>query len=108
MENQKFLANDSIIVASLSGNLQGELAAKVREAMLTYIEDGYSSFRIDFSNVSNIDSTGLGILVTVQKRSIQQGGNIVLENLHGKVKATFERTRLSKAFTIADTKPAIA
>jgi anti-sigma B factor antagonist len=108
MENQEFIVDDSQIVANLSGNLQGDIAAQVREAMLTYIEDGYNSFTVDFSKVTSIDSTGLGILVTIQKRSLQNGGIIILRGLHGAVKAAFDRTRLSKAFPIADSETAVA
>ncbi len=108
MENQKFIVEDKQVIANLSGNLQGEIAAHVRETMLTYIEDGYCVFTVDFSKVNNIDSTGLGILVTLQKRSLQSGGNMILQGLHGAVKAAFDRTRLSKAFIITDSENAVA
>jgi len=108
MENQEFLVESNQVTANLSGNLQGELAARIRETLLTYIENGHCSLKVDFSNVTNIDSTGLGILVTVQKRSLQNGGDMVLHGLHGNVKAAFDRTRLSKAFSIVDSTPAVA
>lgn len=101
MEKQDFFIAGNQVIAKLAGNLQGTVAAQVRETLLQYIEDGYACFKIDFSNVHNIDATGLGILVTIQKRTLQHGGNIVLEGLHDSVKIAFERTRLSKAFTIA-------
>lgn len=104
MENQEFFIENSQVIASLAGNLQGELAAQIRETMLTYIADGYCNFNVDFSKVSNINSTGLGMLVNIQKRAAQQGGVIILQGLHGTAQAAFERTRLSKAFTILDSK----
>lgn len=88
------------VVVSLAGNLQGELAAKVRETILSYIADGYFHFKVDFSQVTDINSTGLGMLVNVQKRAMQNGGNIIINGLHGTVQTAFNRTRLSKAFTI--------
>lgn len=108
MKNQEFFVENNQVTANLSGNLQGELAAKIRETLLSYIETGHSSLKVDFSKVTNIDSTGLGILVTIQKRSLQNGGNMVLHGLQGNVKAAFDRTRLSKAFSIADCNPSMA
>ena len=108
MESHKFLIENSQVIANLTGSLQGEAAAQLRATLLTYIADGYNSFAVDFSHVSNIDSTGLGILVTIQKRALQSGGSITIQGLHGTVKTAFDRTRLSKAFTIADAEHAVA
>lgn len=108
MEKQEFLVENDQIIANLSGKLQGEVAAQVREKLLTYIADGYCQFKLDFSHVCNIDSTGLGILVTIQKRVLKSGGNIILQGLQGPVKLAFDRTRLSKAFTIIDANHAVA
>jgi anti-sigma B factor antagonist len=108
MEHHEFLIENSQVIANLTGSLQGAVAAQLRETLLTYIANGYNSFTMDFSHVTNIDSTGLGILVTIQKRALQSGGNLAIQGLHGTVKTAFDRTRLSKAFTIADTDHAIA
>ena len=106
MKNQQFIIEDNQVIANLSGNLQGEIAAHVRETLLRYIEVGYSVFKVDLSKVNNIDSTGLGILVTIQKRSLQSGGDMLLQGLYGAVKVAFDRTRLSKAFIITDSENA--
>ena len=39
---------DNEVVITLSGNMQGELAFSVREAVLQYIAKGYSHFMMDF------------------------------------------------------------
>ncbi|MDF2569881.1 MAG: anti-anti-sigma factor [Sporomusa sp.] len=108
MDNQKFLIENGQVIASLVGSLQGELAAQVRETMMTYIADGYCDFRVDFSNVNNINSTGLGMLVNIQKRALQSGGDVVIQGLQGAVKDAFDRTRLSRAFIILDSPKAVA
>lgn len=108
MENQQFLIEDNQVIISLTGELQGELAAAIRETMLGYIEDGHPNFRLDFSNVSGINSTGLGMLVNIQKRAVQNGGDVALCGLAGIVKAAFDRTRLTRAFTILDSESAVA
>lgn len=108
MENHEFVIEDRQVIANLTGSLQGETAARLRETFLKYIAEGYHNFTVDFSHVADIDSTGLGILVTIQKRTLQAGGDITLQGLHGAVKTAFDRTRLSKAFTIVDTNAALA
>lgn len=101
MENQEFVIVDNQVVINLTGDLQGELATAIREAVLGYIDDGYPNFRLNFSRVSGINSTGLGMLVNIQKRALQNGG-ITIAGLDGSVKAAFDRTRLTRAFTILD------
>lgn len=108
MKDQEFFIENNQVIANLSGSLEGELAAKIRETLLAYIDNGYSCLKVDFSKVTNIDSTGLGILVTIQKRSLQQGGDMVLQGLQGNVKAAFDRTRLSKAFSIIEFNSSVA
>lgn len=108
MKNQRFLVENSQVVVTLAGSLQGELAAQIREAVLTYIADGYYDFKVDFSKVNTINSTGLGMLVNIQKHALQQGGDIIIHGLQGTVKAAFDRTRLSKAFTIIDYQNSVA
>ncbi|WP_434133259.1 STAS domain-containing protein [Sporomusa sphaeroides] len=100
MNYPEFHIVDNQVVISLTGNLQGELAAKIRETILRYIADGYFHFKVDFSQVTDINATGLGMLVNVQKRARQNGGNIIINGLHGTVQTVFDRTRLSKAFAI--------
>ncbi|HML35085.1 STAS domain-containing protein [Sporomusa sphaeroides] len=107
MEKQKFQIMDSQVIINLTGNLQGELAAQIREAILSYIDKGYSTFQLDFSNVDGINSTGLGMLVNIQKRAFQNGGDVMIHGLTGIVKAAFERTRLTRAFNIFEDQHAI-
>ncbi|BBB92365.1 MAG TPA: STAS domain-containing protein [Methylomusa anaerophila] len=100
MKNQEFQVAGSQVIVHLAGDLQGELVAEIRETLLDYIEKGYYNFTLNFSKVTGINSTGLGTLVNIQKRALQNGGNIVLTELQGLAKTAFERTRLTKAFPI--------
>lgn len=105
MKNQEFILDNCQVTAILTGDLQGQLAAGIRETLLAYLADGYCNLNVNLANVHTINATGLGMLVNIQKRACQQGGNITLEGLQGTVKAAFDRTRLSKAFTIQESKP---
>ena len=97
---EMFRTNEQIQV-TLSGNIYVEDAAKMREALTSLIGSGHTSLLIDLSRVEYIDSTGLGMLVFLQKQAVKKGGSIRLKGLQGIVKELFELTRLSTVFETA-------
>jgi anti-sigma B factor antagonist len=84
----------------LTGKIYVEEATEIREKLLQYMDDGLYSFIFDFSAVEYIDSSGLGVLVAVQKKSNQKGGRVTIQGLKGEVKELFELTRLTKVLDI--------
>jgi anti-sigma B factor antagonist len=85
---------------TLSGSLYVNESAILREKFLEQIKQGKNDFLLDFSNVNYIDSSGLGVLVSMEKRSKEKNGKVVLRGLSGEVKKIFELTRLTKIFEI--------
>ena len=99
--NQEISINQDRVIVTLAGGLYVENAAALRETLLAYIERGYKYYTIDFSRVDYIDSSGLGVLVAIQKRTLQKGGGVTVKGLQGVVREVFELTRLVKVFDIA-------
>lgn len=99
--NQEFSIVQDQVIATLAGGLYVEDAAALRETLLSYIERGYKQYTIDLSRVDYIDSSGLGVLVAIQKRALQKGGGVTVKGLRGVVREVFELTRLTKVFEIA-------
>lgn len=97
---QEITITDNHVVVNLSGSIYGEEAAQIRESLIGYIEKGHKTFVVDLGNVDYIDSSGLGTLVAIQKRALQNGGSVIIKNLKGLVKDLFELTRLTKVFEI--------
>lgn len=97
---QEITVIDNNVLVSLSGSIYVEEAAQIRESLISYIEKGHKTFLIDLSEVDYIDSSGLGTLVAIQKRALQNGGSVVIKGLKGLVKDLFELTRLTKVFEI--------
>ena len=97
---QEITVTEGHVVVSLSGSIYVEEAAQIRESLIGYIEKGHKTFVIDLGNVDYIDSSGLGTLVAIQKRALQNGGSVIIKNLKGLVKDLFELTRLTKVFEI--------
>lgn len=92
MENQ--------VIVQLNGSIYVEEATAIREQLLEYIEQGHVEFVINLGNVDYIDSSGLGVLVAIQKRALQKNGKVIIRELRGLVKELFELTRLTSVFEI--------
>lgn len=97
---QEITVIDNQVQVNLSGSIYVEEAAQLRESLIGYIEKGHKTFVVDLGNVDYIDSSGLGTLVAIQKRALQNGGSVIIKNLKGLVKDLFELTRLTKVFEI--------
>ena len=93
------VVNEQVLVM-LAGSMYVEDAAAIRENVFNHIENGKTTIVIDLSEVDYIDSSGLGMLVAIQKRAVPKGGSIVLKGPTGLVKDMLELTRLSKVFEI--------
>lgn len=80
------------------GNRQ-ELKQKVQE----HLEIGDRKFVIDFANTGYIDSSGLGVLVSLSKKLKEFGGELRLSGLGDELRMLFELTRLVTLFKISGT-----
>jgi len=88
----------------LDNNIKIENALEVKRLLIKKLEEASNESKktlvIDFSQVSFIDSTGLGVLVSIHKRSIEQGIQLILKNVSSQVYDVFEITMLDEVFTI--------
>ena len=96
----KITENDGRVIVKLCGDLYVKSVAELREEILQRIEQGKLCFTFDMSELQYIDSAGLGVMITFQKRVLPQGGGLTVRGLHGVVKELFEQTRLDKVFII--------
>ena len=82
------------------GNRQ-ELKQKVLEE--TRKGDPQMSHRL-LEHATYIDSSGLGVLVSLSKKIREQGGELRLANLNDDLQTLFELTKLDTLFQISDTR----
>lgn len=97
---QEITVTDHHVLVILSGSIYVEEAAQLRESLIGYIDKGHKTFILDLGGVDYIDSSGLGTLVAIQKRALQNGGSVIIKGINGLVKDMFELTRLTKVFEI--------
>lgn len=75
-----------------------EEAADFRLRINQYMNDGIVNFNFNFTECTFIDSTGLGVLVSIYKKCVEKNGKIKLLSLNPEVKKLFKLTRLDRIF----------
>lgn len=84
--------------------IDGELdifnAQDVRVRVLDEYEKSKSDIVLDFSHVSFMDSTGLGVLISIQKVLNDDGYKLRIVNVDSKIKKIFVITELEEVFDI--------
>ena len=92
--------NNGQVIVTLVGSMYVEEAAILREKLIAFMESGHKEFIIQLNKIDYIDSSGLGVLVAIQKRALQMKGGVILTGASGIVKELLELTRLNKVFTM--------
>jgi anti-sigma B factor antagonist len=77
---------------------------ELKQKALEHLEAGDRKFVIDFAATGYIDSSGLGVLVSLSKKIREQGGELRLSSLNEDLRTLFELTKLDTLFKITDTK----
>jgi len=77
---------------------------ELKQQVLEQLESGDRKFVIDFADTGYIDSSGLGVLVSLSKKIREQGGELRLSSLNEDLRTLFELTKLDTLFRIADDK----
>jgi anti-sigma B factor antagonist len=75
-------------------------ASLLRDDLLEIMEKGVTDLRLDLSELNYIDSSGLGTLVTINKRTREKKGRLVLTGVQGLPLDLIKRTRLNSIFTV--------
>jgi anti-sigma B factor antagonist len=92
---------DDITIIDVEGQLIVGNRQELKQKVLEELEGGARKFMIDFSNTGYIDSSGLGVLVSLSKKIREQGGELRLANLNEDLRTLFELTKLDTLFHIA-------
>lgn len=75
---------------------------ELKQEVVSRLGEGEDRFVLDFEDTRYIDSSGLGVLVSLSKKIRQQGGELRLAGLDDDLRTLFELTRLDTLFQIAD------
>ncbi len=75
-------------------------AYEVKEELLNALKETNDGLIINFRDISIIDSTGLGILVSLFKRVKEQNKKLELINLNNNIRSIMKITMLDTVFCI--------
>ncbi len=85
----------------MSENFSIKEADELRHKCEQLIKDGEINFVFDFRQCKFIDSTGLGVLVSIYKKCRDLGGKVELKSvINENVSKVFSLTRLNEVFNI--------
>jgi anti-sigma B factor antagonist len=88
----------------LEGSLMGDSTQQqFKDAILKLLEQGQKHIILDFSRVRNVNSAGLGSLITLFSRTRSLGGEFILAAVPQNVRNLLHITRLDTVFVISDT-----
>jgi anti-sigma B factor antagonist len=96
--------HNDVVVVEVEGQLIVGNRQELKQKVLDDLEKGERKFLIDFSQTGYIDSSGLGVLVSLSKKIREQGGELRLADLNDDLKMLFELTKLDTLFQISDTR----
>ena len=92
--------NPTIKVITPEGILDGTKATEFRAEVDRSIKNGASLILVDFSNVTFMDSSGLGALVLALKTVRSAGKKMVLCSINEQIAMLFELTSMDRVFEI--------
>ncbi len=92
---------DGIHVYSLCGSLSDEAIVTVRQQVSDMLQGEIDTMLVDMQGVKYVSSSGIGMLVSVLKKSNSCGCDLALCGLNSDLRELFSLTRLDKVFNIA-------
>ena len=95
---------DGVSVIALNGRIVlGQESSSLREKVKSLLAEGKKKIVLNITDVTYIDSAGLGILVAAHVSAKTQGAALHLSNLGNKFHDVLQLTRLLTVFNVYDT-----
>ena len=85
----------------LESRIAADVAARFKQDLIEYVTKGHRTLVLDLSDVTFIDSSGLGALIASLK-VIGDGGELALCGARETVASMFKLTRMNKVFRMFD------
>jgi anti-sigma B factor antagonist len=98
---------DGVSVVRLDGRIVlGEESNSLRERLKSLVAEGKKKIVLNMSNITYIDSAGLGTLVATHVSAKTQGASVRLCHLGQKFHEVLQMTKLLTVFDVYDTEAA--
>ncbi|GAA3297641.1 STAS domain-containing protein [Dactylosporangium vinaceum] len=95
-----------VTVVTAAGDLDIATSPELRRYLHAVLDESQAALYVDVAAVQFIDSSALGVLVSVYHRLVGRGQQLTLVSPHERLLRTFRLTALDQIFTIVNTLPA--
>lgn len=82
-------------------NIITPMVQDIKGQMLSILDKGEKEITIDFSGIEDIDSNGLGLLISAHNSLKGRNGKLKIKNISGRMNKLMQTTHLDKYFDIA-------
>ncbi|HIT84833.1 MAG TPA: anti-sigma factor antagonist [Candidatus Ornithomonoglobus intestinigallinarum] len=97
------IPNRSLLVAHLSGELDHHITGELREAIdRELMRRGVRNLAFDLTQMSFMDSSGLGLIMGRFKKVSAIGGRLIVYGMNGNIKRIFNMCGMEKLVIVAD------
>jgi len=92
--------NESISIFEPKGIIDSVGGGQIRQDVSDRLEAGVKTILLDLTNISFMDSSGLGAMVVTLQRVRAKGAKLYLCSLGDQIKIILELTKMDKIFDI--------
>ncbi|MEW5692296.1 MAG: STAS domain-containing protein [Candidatus Hydrogenedentota bacterium] len=100
IKTEKTLNN--CVIIKLIGGIDAFVVSKLKDTITELVDKGDFRLILDLNDVTQINSTALGVIIGRLRRVRAGGGDIKLVNLNEKIKNIFDIMGASKVFSLFD------
>jgi anti-sigma B factor antagonist len=93
--------HDGWALARVFGDVDIATAPRLREQLIALVTKGRTRLVVDLDGVGFLDSTGLGVIISVLKRTRTHGGDLRLVGNQDNLKSLFQLTGLDRTLPLS-------
>lgn len=97
---------DGVYVLDISGEMNAASEKPLMDAYNEVTEQGARTLALNFTNLAYMNSTGIGLLVTLLIRATRARQRLLAYGLSNHYRQIFEMTRLNEAIVLYDSEAA--
>ena len=101
------VSEDQAPIVVVEGEVDLAVAPSLRERLKGVVAEGHPSIWVDLLGATFLDSTALGVLVTIRELCHSQGGELILIVDNPRILKVLEITGLADVFPIYQSKKAV-
>lgn len=94
---------DDVAIVSVGGEVDLDTASQLGDHALAALRDVSPHVLLDLTDVTFMDSTGLKVLLSIQRRADLAGGSFAVAGASRSVRKILALTGLDQTFTLHDT-----